>query len=92
MLPCQTPKISNQALVFLRDVKMFASQMGHFGKKFNFYNNPVAKWFGSRICVPWNLTFTCLLQFGPVFLVVKALHVTFSSVSQTNKNLTLKGT
>ena len=49
MLPHQTPGISlNQALVFMRDVKIFASD-GHFGKKSAIFDNtPVEKRFG-----PW---------------------------------------
>ena len=43
MLPYQTPGISNQALVFMRDVKMFASWMDILVKSAIFDNTPAKK-------------------------------------------------
>ena len=54
MLPYQTPEISNQALVFMRDVKMFASLTDISVKSAIFDNIPAGKWFGPRFCVPSN--------------------------------------
>ena len=49
ILPYQTPGISNQALVFMRDVKMFTSRTDILVKKSAiFYNTPAKKWFGPR--------------------------------------------
>ena len=52
MLPYQTHGISNQVLVFMRDVKMFAPQTDILVKSAIFENNPAGKWFGLRIFVP----------------------------------------
>ena len=54
MLPHQKPGISNQALVFMRDVKEFASRMDILVKSAILNNTPVEKWFGPRFFVPWN--------------------------------------
>ena len=48
MLPHQTPGISNQAQVFIRDVKMFASRTDILVKSAIFDNTPAGKWFGPR--------------------------------------------
>ena len=51
MFPHQTPGISNQALVFMRDVKMFASRTDISVKSaIYFYNTPAEKWFRPRFC------------------------------------------
>ena len=53
IIPYQTPGISNQALIFMRDVKMFASRMD-IGYKVQFLTTPLCKkWFGPRYFVPW---------------------------------------
>ena len=52
MLPYQTPGISNKALVFMTDVKMFASRTESLLKSAMFDNTPAGKWFGPRIYVP----------------------------------------
>ena len=49
MLPYQTPGNSNQALVFMRDVKMFASRTAILVKSANFDNTHAEKWFGPRL-------------------------------------------
>ena len=54
---------------------MFASQT----------DTPAEKWFGPRMFVPWN----CLKKSGIVFIVVQALHLTFCSVSLTDKMVNL---
>ena len=52
MLSYQTPGISNQALVFIRDVKMFAYQTDILAKSAICDNTPAGKWFGLTISVP----------------------------------------
>ena len=52
MLPYQTPGISKQALVFMRDVKMFASWTSILVKSAIFDNTPAETWFGPRFFVP----------------------------------------
>ena len=52
MLPHQTPGIANQAQVFMRDVKMFASRTDILLKSAIFGNAPAGKWFGPRFVVP----------------------------------------
>ena len=89
MLPYQTPGISNQVLVFMRDMKMFASRMDILVKSAIFYNTPAEKWFGLRIFVPWNFLKNLISSIWDSFMVVQALHMTFSSVSRTDKMLTL---
>ena len=54
MLAHQTPGISNQALGFMRDVKMFASRTDILVKSAIFDNTPAEKWFGPKGFVPWN--------------------------------------
>ena len=54
MLPYQTPGISNQALQFSWDGKMFVSWTDIFAKRAIFDNTPADKWFNLRIFVPWN--------------------------------------
>ena len=46
MPPHQTPGISNQALVFMTDVKMFAQRTDILVKSAIFNSNPAGKWFG----------------------------------------------
>ena len=87
MLPYQTPGISNQALVFMRDVKMFASWTDIFVKSAIFDNTPAEKWFGPRIFVTWNFLQNLISTFWDSFH--GTLHMTFSSVSQMDKMLTL---
>ena len=52
MLPYHTPGISNQAIVFMRAVKIFASWMDILIKSASFDNTSAEKWFGPRIVVP----------------------------------------
>ena len=54
MLSYQTPGISNQTLVFMRDVEMFASRTDILVKSAIFDNTPSEKGFGPRIVVPSN--------------------------------------
>ena len=54
ILPYQTPGISNQALVLMIDVKIFAKRTDIVAKSAIFDHIPAGKWFSSRICVPWN--------------------------------------
>ena len=48
MLPHQTPGISNQAVVFMRNVKMFTSWTDILVKSNICDNTPVEKWFGQE--------------------------------------------
>ena len=48
------PGISNQALVFMRDVKMFAERTDILAKSVILGNAPAEKWFGLRFVVPWD--------------------------------------
>ena len=50
----QTPGISNQALVFVRDIKMFTSRTDILAKSAIFDNTPAEKWFGPSIFASWN--------------------------------------
>ena len=51
MLPHQTPGISNQAQVFMRDVKIFASRTDILVKSATLYSTPAGKWSGPRFVV-----------------------------------------
>ena len=90
MLPHQTPGISNQALVFMRDVKIFTSRTDILVKSAIFDNTPAEKWFGPRFFF-YLETFskTWFLQLDIDFMVVQAFRMTFSSMSQMDKMLTL---
>ena len=48
------PRISNQAVVFMRDVKKFASQTDISVKSAIFDNTPAERWFGLKMFVPLN--------------------------------------
>ena len=54
-----------------------------------FDHTPAEIWFGQRIVMPETFWRTWFRQSGIVLMVVQALHMTFSSVSQTDKMLTL---
>ena len=54
MLPYQTPGILNQAVVFMRDVKMFALRTDILVKNAIFDNTPAEKRYGPKILVPQN--------------------------------------
>ena len=54
MLSYKKRGISNQVLVFMRDVKIFVSQTDILAKSAIFDNTPVEKWFDPRIFVPWS--------------------------------------
>ena len=55
-----------------------------------FNSTPAEEWFGPRFCVPWNFLKPSFLQFGIVFMVVQALHMTCSSVSRTDTHANTK--
>ena len=82
MLPYQTPGISNQTLVYWEMWK--CSRHGRtFWSKVQFFTTPLRK-SGSVRDLFYLETFwrTKFLQSGIVFMVVQALHMTFSSVSR----------
>ena len=54
-LPYQTSGISNQALVFVTDVKICGSQTDIWAKSAIFDNTPAVKWFSPRIFIPLEL-------------------------------------
>ena len=90
MLPYQTPGVLNQALVFMRDVKMFASRTDILIKSAIFDNTPAKKWFGPRICVPWNFLKNLIPTIWDSFHDgASSSYDIFFTVSRTDRMLTL---
>ena len=100
-LPYQTPGISNQALFFMKDVKIFAERADMFFFFFFFFLGGGGTFLTTPLWENGSVrefvyleTFwrTKFLQSGIVFMGVQALHMTFSSTSRTDKMLTLTWT
>ena len=64
MLPYQTPGISNQALVFMRDVKMFASRTDMLVKGVIFDNTPAEFFLGGLSDPPFKSLSISIHVFG----------------------------
>ena len=86
----QTPAISNQALQFSWDGELFASWTDIFAKKSHFWQHPCRQMVQSEnFCTMELSEVPNFYSLGIVFMVVKALQTTLSSVSLMDKMLTL---